>query len=232
MTATAKKANPFRNGLLGLIHQAKKQLALDDDTYRDVVRRVTGKESSGSCSITELENVKAEMVNLGFKPSKKAHPRAGKRPFADGEIAAKLRALWISGYHLGVVKDPAEAALAAFVKRATGGKAKGVDALQWLTESDARKAIESLKAWLTRETGVDWSVKWHDDSRGAFPRIDVVKAQFQILTAARWKGTGGSLSHFLSHFGYQPILSLYTDEELDRLIDNLGPMVRLSKGGQ
>jgi phage gp16-like protein len=232
MTVAAKKSNPFRAGLIGKIHVAKTQLGLDDDTYRSVLRRVTGKDSSSACSITELENVKAEMINLGWKPSKKAHPRAGKRPLADGEIAAKLRALWISGYHLGVVRDPSEAALAAMIKRATGGKGKGVDALQWLTEKDARTAVEVMKAWLTRETGVDWSVKWHDDSRGAFPRIDVVKAQFQILTAARWKGTRGSLSHFLSHFGYQPILSLYTDEELDRLIDNLGAMVRQSKGGQ
>jgi phage gp16-like protein len=230
MTAAAKKANPVRAGLIGKIHVAKAQLGLDDETYRSVLRRVTGKESAKDCSFTELENVKAEMVNLGWKPAKKAHPRAGRRPLADGDVPAKLRALWISGHHLGVVKDPGEAALAAFVKRATGGRKSGVDALQWLNEIDARKAIEALKAWLAREGRVDWSVKWHEGDRGAFPRNDVVKAQFQILTAAGWKGTGGSLSHFLSHFGYQPILSLYTDEELDRLIDNLGAMVRQAKG--
>lgn len=227
MTAI-RKPNPVRNGLIGKIHVAKSQLGLDDDTYRDVLRRVTGKESSGDCSITELEAVKAEMVNLGWQPAKKAPPRAGKRPLADGEIAAKLRALWISGYHLGVVNDPSEAALAAFVKRSTGGRKSGVDALQWMTAGDARKAIEALKAWLTRAGGVDWTVKWHEDIRGAWPRIDVVKAQFQ-----RFK-TGGftkaaTAQEFLRDIGKPSILSIYTEEELDRLIDFLGDRLRKLK---
>jgi phage gp16-like protein len=230
MTAV-RKSNPVRAGLIGKIHVAKSQLGLDDDTYRDVLRRVTGKESSSACSITELEAVKAEMVNLGWRPAKKAHPRAGRRPLADGEIAAKLRALWISGYHLAVVDDPSEAALAAFVKRATGGRKRGVDALQWMTADDARTAIEALKAWLARAGGVDWSVKWHEGDRVAWPRVDVVKAQFEILLAT---GTVGSISleRFLCNLGHKPILSLYDDAELDRLIERLGAMVRKAKGGQ
>lgn len=228
MTAAAKKANPFRAGLIGKIHVAKKQLGLDDDTYRDVLRRVTGKESSGSCSITELEDVKAEMVNLGFKPKKATHPRAGKRPLADGEIAAKLRALWISGYHLAVVTDPSEAALAAFVKRATGGKKGGVDALQWMTADDARKAIEALKAWLARAAGVDWSVKWQEGDRGSWPRRDVVIAQHRILLAAG-RTDAETLPQFLAAFGFKPILSLYDDAEIDSLIDIFGALVRVVK---
>jgi phage gp16-like protein len=228
MNNAAKKTNPVRAGLIGKIHVAKKQLGLDDDTYRAVLRRVTGKDSSSGCSISELEDVKAEMVYLGFKPVKTAHPRAGKRPLADGETATKLRALWISGYHLAVVNDPSEAALAAFVKRATGGKKRGVDALQWMTADDARKAIEALKAWLTRAGGVDWAVKWHEGDRGSWPRRDVVKAQYAILRAAG-KTDAVTLSAFLSSHGRMPILSIYQDSDVDALIDFLGAFVREAK---
>ncbi|WP_374653097.1 gp16 family protein [Dongia sp.] len=231
MTAAARKPNPVRAGLIGKLHVAKAQLGLDDDTYRGVLRRITGKESSSQCSITELENVKAEFVNLGWTPARKAHPRAGNRPLADGETAAKLRALWISGYHLGVVKDPTEAALATFVKRVTGGKKRGVDALQWMTDNDARKAIEAAKAMLTREAGVDWSVKWHEGDRGAFPRRDVVRAQYKILHGVELVGSF-ALGRFLSNLGFGPVLSLYDDADMDRLIEKLGAMVRAAKDGR
>jgi phage gp16-like protein len=219
MIAAAKKASPIRSGLIGKIHVAKAQLGLDDDTYRAMLKRVTGKESSASCSISQLEGVKAELVNLGWKPAKRAHPRAGKRPLADGEIAGKLRALWISGYHLGVVKDPSEAALAAFVKRATGGKKRGVDALQWLTADDARKAIEALKAWLAREGEVDWG---RED-----PRRAIVEAQHRILVKSNDR-YHPDIGVFLHRANRPQVLSLYDAASLDRLIEYLGYMIRVA----
>lgn len=220
MTAAARKPNPVRAGLIGKLHVAKAQLGLDDDTYRGVLKRVTGKESSSQCSITELENVKAEFVNLGWKPAKKAHPRAGNRPLADGDTAAKLRALWISGYHLGVVKDPTEAALAAFVKRVTGGRKSGVDALQWLTDADARKAIEGLKAWLAREAGVEWK---------GDPRLAVVKALWQCATELGAVVGKPSFETWAAFHRYGPIPSLYCDDDWDSIIDRLGALVRASR---
>lgn len=222
MTAAARKPNPVRTGLIGKIHVAKSQLGLDDATYRAILRRVTGKESAKECSFTELENLKAEMENLGWKPARKAHPRAGTRPLADGEVAAKLRALWISGYHLGVVKDPSEAALAAFVKRATGGKKRGVDALQWLTDADARKAIEAVKAWLAREAGVEWKGN---------PRVAVARAQY-IIAFGHGLVKQPTIEAWLTAHSFPPILSLLDDAALDQTIDQLGVIVRAVKGGQ
>ena len=43
------------------------------------------------------------------------------------------------------MKDPSEAALAAYVKRM-----ERVDALQWLTSSKASSLIEKMKKWLGR----------------------------------------------------------------------------------
>lgn len=56
-----------RNRQLGRIHQAKNVLALDDDTYRALLERVTGKRSSADMSAAERNQVLAEFARLGFK---------------------------------------------------------------------------------------------------------------------------------------------------------------------
>ena len=76
----------------------------------------------------------------GFRP--KPAKRAGTRPLAPGRQPRKMRALWLALYHLGEVRDPSEAALAAFAKRITG-----IDALQFLEPHEANAVIEGLKSW-------------------------------------------------------------------------------------
>lgn len=68
---------PQRNQLLAKIHIGKKALGLDDDTYRALLERVTGKTSSKDLSIKELEAVITEMKRLGFTPKKK---EIGRKP--------------------------------------------------------------------------------------------------------------------------------------------------------
>lgn len=136
---------------LAAIHIAKKQLGLDDETYRDVLVRVTGKASSKEMTDGERARVIAEMNRLGASGFT-AH-RNTSRKRLDGRFAAKLQALWISGWHLGVIRDRSDAALLAFVKRQTG-----LEHTRFLHyPDDARKAVEALKGWLAREGGVDWS---------------------------------------------------------------------------
>lgn len=52
---------------LGRIHQAQKALGLDDDTYRALLQRVTGKTSSAQMSPEERNAVLREFARLGFK---------------------------------------------------------------------------------------------------------------------------------------------------------------------
>ncbi len=70
--STAKMA------MMAKIHIAKKELGLDDDTYRDVLWRVTGKRSCKNMLIGELEAVVKDMEASGFKP--KAAKQYGKKP--------------------------------------------------------------------------------------------------------------------------------------------------------
>ena len=128
--------------LIAKVHIAKNQLALDETSYRSLLKRVAGKDSAKSMSGTELGKVLDEFKRLGFKTAKK---RAGFRKQAQSPQASKIRALWLNLYHLGEINDSSEEALAAFAHRTAK-----VSALQWLTADKADTIIRSLKAWLER----------------------------------------------------------------------------------
>lgn len=128
--------------LIRLIHVARRDLAMPDDSYRNIVAQVaSGKTSSGDCDVDELEAVLKHLKACGFK----VKPKAGGRPLADDGQSRKMRALWLALHDAGKVRDPSEAALAAFCRRHTG-----VEALQWLTAAQASRLIEHLKQWLAR----------------------------------------------------------------------------------
>lgn len=142
---------------LAKIHIAKKQLGLDDDTYRAVLLRVVGKESSRDMSAAEHGRLLAEFERLGFNPASKAPRKGGKVPAKSlaGPYAKKLQALWIAGWNLGLIFDRQDSALLAFVSRQTG-----IERTDWLRDAaSAQKAIEALKSWLARDGGVNWSVE-------------------------------------------------------------------------
>ena len=55
-----------RHGLLALVHIAKRELALRDDEYRDVLK-YWGAKTSAEMSIPELEELVTYFESLGFK---------------------------------------------------------------------------------------------------------------------------------------------------------------------
>lgn len=152
MTAATKKrpVDPRRRQLLAKIHIAKAQLGLDETAYRAILLR-HGAESAARLPTGKLVDVVEELKAKGWKDNPRRPKRAGRRRPAQGERAAKMRALWISLYHLGVVRSPEEASLAAWVKRMTR-----VDDPGWLSPEQAQGVIEGLKEWGVREAGVDW----------------------------------------------------------------------------
>jgi len=136
-----KKAS--RNRLIALIHVAKKELALNEESYRALLDGATGKTSLKEMGNKDLKAVIERFKEFGFKKSKPK--RAGKRKMAAGVQASLIRALWLSLYQLGQVRDPSEEAIAAYVRR----MAK-VDAVQFLTPSKADAVIAGLRSWMKR----------------------------------------------------------------------------------
>lgn len=167
---------------LAMVHVARKQLGLDEEGYRDVLERVTGRRSAKDLTPHQLDLVIGEFKRLGFAPTSKPVRRG-----LEGPYAAKLQALWIAAWNLGVVRDKSDKALTAFILRQTG-----IPASRWLRyPEDARKVIEALKAWLGREGGVEWTpIK---GAHAAFndPRCRIVNAQFaRLVTLAGAEGIG------------------------------------------
>lgn len=167
---------------IAAIHVAKKQLGLDDDSYRDALHRATGKSSASAMTEGERQKALEHFRSLGFKARS-----TGRRKPLEGRFAAKLQALWIAGWNLGLVRDRDDRALLAFIKRQTG-----IDHVRFLRHGqDAIKAIEALKGWLSRAGGVDWSE--FDE-----PASCVLAAQLRKLDQAR-----GNIG-FTAHTGDNP----------------------------
>jgi hypothetical protein len=108
----------------------------------------------------------------GFRPSV-----GGARRRLDGRFAKKLQALWIGAWNLGLVRNPDDRALLAFVRRQTG-----IDHVRFLHyATDAARAIEALKGWMAREAEVEWSVEKDAPDFTQQPGCRIAKAQFAIL---------------------------------------------------
>jgi phage gp16-like protein len=129
---------PERRARLAKVHVAKKQLALEDDSYRALLMRVTGKSSSADCTDAQLDAVLGEFARLGFTADK---PR---QPPSDKAYVRMIYAIWkdLKPY----LTDHSRRALQSFVKRQTD-----VDAPEFLNPEDANIVVEGLKAWLARE---------------------------------------------------------------------------------
>ena len=107
---------PNRQRLIRLIHVAKRDLSMDDDTYRAILLRIGKKASSADLTIPELEKVLEHLKRSGFKVRSKAKSAQAKpsRPLAQDGESKKIRALWLFLHELGAVKNPSEEALAAY----------------------------------------------------------------------------------------------------------------------
>lgn len=208
---------------IAAIHVAKKQLGLDDDTYRSKLALITGKRSVKDMTEKEREKVLTVFRNEGFKPAPTAR-RANGRQQLTGKFSKKLQALWIAGWNLGIVRDRDDAALLAFVKRQTG-----IDHTRFLTNAtDANRAIEALKSWLRREAsvsygntnGYDWLSK--DGAKVAW-------AQWKILTPGASIMTRKGFDQEALTLAGKTVLQDVTDGDWQKVMNALGEKIRARK---
>lgn len=183
---------------IAMIHVLAKQAGMDEDCRRDMMQQVCGKRSA-----RELTSSEAVAVIDRLKVSSTA-------PDIDGPYGKKLRALWISGWHLGVVHNRTDKAMLAFVERQTG-----IQRTRWLrAATDARKAVEALKLWLAREAGVKWP-----------PGDDPLAVRRAVIEAQQLR---------LAIFGEPSKVDHSTRDtaaDLDRVIASLGDRLRRVSAG-
>lgn len=128
-------------GLVVAIHVAKNQLGMDDETYREFLRELTGKTSCAKMSQRELWRVMEGLKASGFTQ----RPRR-RRDVPSDPQARKIRALWLAMADEGIIRSRAESAINAYVRRITGRTLRDASVKQ------AQAVIETLKAWLDRCT--------------------------------------------------------------------------------
>ncbi|MGJ5203609.1 regulatory protein GemA [Bradyrhizobium sp. HKCCYLR20261] len=144
---------PATTSMISTIHVLKTKAALDDDTYRDLLARETGKRSAKELTVREAGRVIDQLRTAAGEPGP-----AGAVSGLDGPIGTKLRALWIAGWNLGIVRDRTDKAMLSYLQRQTG-----VSHVRFLNIAGAGSAaIEGLKSWLARDGGVEWPLQGDD----------------------------------------------------------------------
>ena len=216
-------SDPLRNSKIAKIKIASKTLSLEDDSYRALLKRVTGKESCAGMTSADLDLVLEEFKRLGFKPVKR---RAGNRKMADSAQAAKIRALWLCLYQMGAVTDPSETALAHFVKRSCG-----IDDLHWIQPGTADQVIKALRGWMVRlgfefptsdfvqallEYRWSYGIKENCDTNAIAIKLHLIKWQRTKLDIIRL----GKQSLAIGD------ITILQNFALDRLIEDLGRAIR------
>lgn len=207
----------------------RRKAGISDDDWRARLLREAGVTSTKlvpvGVAIRLIDELKGS--SNGLRSSREAD---GARNLS-GPYAGKLRALWLTGYNLGVVKVRTDVALLAFAERQTG-----ISHTRFLIRAgDAKRVIEGLKAWIGREAGLSWPEG--DDSR-AIKQL-VIERQWDILldlgavivrhmkesdlSAYARVVTRGSSNLVTS-------LSSLSESELDQVQKALGAKLRKAKG--
>ncbi len=211
---------------LKAIHTLKSRSGLQEDEFRALLRKETGKASSKDLS----DPVAGRFIEVlkGFAPVGKpaAAPRAGR---ATGKYAPVLQALWLSAWNLGLVRSNTDAALMGFVKRQTG-----LSHTRFLIEAaEAALVIEALKKWIARDGGVAWPAD-RDDTDPVARKMAVTRAIAARLAAAGgftpFIPGGDPWPHDFMAYGRKRGLpqsfTTYGADDWDRLANALGARLR------
>ncbi|MDT4858594.1 hypothetical protein FQZ97_930700 [compost metagenome] len=150
----------YRARLIRLVHVGRRELKLDEASYRAILQAQAGIASSSDGSALQLQAVVDYMVRQGFKIASKSKVVSSRKAVVKGRQigvtaalgavalasdpeSRKARAMWLTLHEIGQVRDPSEAALLAYARRQTG-----VQRMEWVV--DMVPVLEPLKAWLLR----------------------------------------------------------------------------------
>lgn len=125
-----------------IINIARQQLGMNEDDYRAMLARITGKASLRQMSERQRIDVVTELKRMGFRVTS-----GGKRlPASVKPYIRLIHALWKSCHRAGAIENGSREALRAFCKRfvAHGDDSVAVDP-DLLSYEQATPIIEALK---------------------------------------------------------------------------------------
>lgn len=215
------------------IHSLLRQIPhYTDDDYRALLKReFRGVSSSSLLSYAQAGKlIEILKVLAGQHPQVKPGSASSSRRPAEtvtGPYGAKLQALWISAWNLGVVDNRDDRALIAFIERQTK-----IAHPRWLNEhKDAKKAIEALKDWIAREAKVEWPNESQAKKRGMDVSIASKRAVIAAQAARLADVEPFNLDDFVNGYIISNKISGFSigalsDRHLDGLIATLGARLR------
>lgn len=139
-----RRAVSDRARQLARIHMGRQALGLDEETYRELLQRVTGKRSSAEMTADERRAVITELTRLGFRSdAARARARAFRgRPRDTGEVPLlrKVEALLADGarpwaYAHGLAR-----------------KMFGVARVEWCRQDQLHRLVAALQIDANRRT--------------------------------------------------------------------------------
>ncbi|MGA5655243.1 gp16 family protein [Rahnella contaminans] len=141
--------------LITLIHVARREKGLDEDTYRQLLVTATGKDSCRGMSLEQLNAAYDAFKERGFKRSFKADKKGVKTRSPEHmrtEIIGKIRAVWLEMHRHKIIICSSDAALNAYVEKMTKSHndGTGVARIEWLNVALATQVVETLKKWHVR----------------------------------------------------------------------------------
>jgi hypothetical protein len=204
------------------IHVLKGQCGLSDADYRTHLKERFKVVSSKALTFEQAGVLMDDLRGLGGRASARSSATR-----ASGKFAPVLQALWLAGYNLGVVDNPDDAALLAFVRRQCK-----VDHDRFLTDgAEAAKAIEALKSWIGRDAGVKWATRSEADRLGVtvanLNKQRVIRIVELRLVANGLPGFEAESFACLQNF---PKIKDCGDAALDKLTAKMGAMLRAKLG--
>lgn len=193
------------------IKAAQRRHGIEDPDYRAALR------AFGVVSCKDLTVGQAGVFLDNLNSGRSRFARSSKNR-ATGRYADILQALWIAAWNLGIVRDPDDAALLAFVKRQTKA-----DHTRFLRDPrDTRRVIEAIKAMLVRG-----GVVWPKGQLGTDPvarKRAIVAAQLIILGRC-----GAAVPPAAIDLADTYARGLAGGSELDALSRHLGVAVRRAR---
>ncbi|MFD1805576.1 gp16 family protein [Pasteurella oralis] len=144
----------MKKHLIQLVKIGQKQLAMQDEDYRAMLKRLTNKKSATLCSVPELHRVIYELQRKGAKIYTSAYLQNTRlnQTRAKSTISLKIYAIWHTMYQQGFLRDGSIQALNRYVHRILNKKSYPLwfMTVYALDNAHASHLLESLKNWHKR----------------------------------------------------------------------------------
>lgn len=138
-----KGQRDYKAGELAKIHIAKKELGLDDDTYRDMLMQVAGVSSAADLTATGRAKVLEHLKKIGFKGKKTytQRPHSADNKAQLKKIEALLADMKLPWEYLIAMQQGKDGKTLSMVERLTG-----IKRLEWCNKTQLSKVIAALAA--------------------------------------------------------------------------------------